>query len=644
MSGIAAIYERDGAPAGEARIAAMLGRLRRRGPDRGACHVDGSAALAQAMLETTPEDAFDRQPLRARATTRWVVADARVDNRRELLALPPSSHAGERASEIPAEIPDAELILRAYERWGEACPERLVGDFAFAIWDGERRHFFCARDHLGVRQLYYHHDAASFRCATEMHALFADERVTRRPHRPSMALFLAYSYAERDQTLYEGVHALPPGHAMVVTARALRRRAFWQPDPQRTIPACSDEDYAARFHDVFSEAVRCRLRAGRPLAAHVSGGLDSSSVVCEAERLRRMGAVSGSPLMLVRAAFPGLDCDERPYSQAVAEHLGLPITTCYPLDQPDIGALQQVYPDVYFHPTGSMLDPLLGDLQRRGVRVVVTGTGGDLLMVPTGYEGAHYLRHGRLGAAVAAVGLGSAPRSGLPWRRLASQSFHAFAPRSLVRLNARRRPARARWPWLSREAADVVGAHLAQEDAETRGLHPDPLLAELCRGVTHGVGCLLPMALDDRAGAANALEYRHPFCDVRVVDLLLALPSEQRFTRTRSKQVLRRAMGATLPLMVRERSDKAEFSSYVQRVFLEGQRGAIRHLFRTSRLEGLGLVDASALQSLLGAPPGAQSAIALANLTAMELWLRGPIQRTFEAYSGGHHEDRHEHA
>jgi asparagine synthase (glutamine-hydrolysing) len=641
MSGIAAIYERDGGPAGTARIAAMLGRLRRRGPDRGAHHVDGSAAFAHAMLETTPEDAFDRQPLRSRSGERWIVADARVDNRGELLALPSASSAGAPASEIS----DAELILRAYQRWGEACPSMLLGDFAFVIWDGERRRFFCARDHLGVRQLYYQCDDASFRCATEMHALFADERLTRRPHHASIALFLAHAYAERDETLYEGVHALPPGHAMVVTASSVHREAFWQPDPRRALPASSGAEYAARFRDVFSEAVRCRLRTSRPLAAHVSGGLDSSSVACEAERLRRAGAASGSPLVLLRAAFPGLDCDERPYSQAVAEHLGLPITTCYPADHPAICALQQAYPDLYFHPTGTVLDPLLGDLRSRGVRVVLTGTGGDLLMEPTGYEGAHHLRLGHLGAAIAAVGLSSAPRSGAAWRRLASQSFHAFAPPSLVRLNARRRPAKVRWPWLSPRALDLVDVHLAQNDAETHSLHPDPLVADRCRSVTHGPGTLRPMALDDRTCAANALEYRHPFYDVRVVELLLSLPIEQRFTRERSKQVLRLAMGPALPSMVRERNDKAELTSYVRRVFFEDQQGAIQRLLRASRVEALGLVDAGALGRLLGAPPEAPGALlALANLTAMELWLRGRIQHTFNGYSSGHHEDRHEHA
>src|SRR5262249_48844134 len=131
--------------------------------------------------------------------------------------------------------------------------------------------------------------------------------------------------------------------------------------------------------------------------------LDSSSVACEGERLRREGIADGAPLSLIRSAFPGLDCDERLYSQAVADHLGLPIATCYPADDPDICRIDLAYPDLYFQPTLTMLDSLHDDLRRRGVRAVLTGSGGDLLMEPTGYEGAHYLRRGRLGAALEAI-------------------------------------------------------------------------------------------------------------------------------------------------------------------------------------------------------------------------------------------------
>jgi asparagine synthase (glutamine-hydrolysing) len=637
VSGVAAVYERSGAPADVALITAMLARLRRRGPDRSAQHADGSVALAHAMLATTPEDAIDRQPLRSRTRQAWIVADARVDNRRELEAL--RAAAGEPAGEVS----DAELLLWAYQRWGEACPSRIVGDFAFVIWDAERRCLFCARDRLGVRQLYYHVDAGSFRCASEMQVLFADGRVARRPHRRSMALFLTYNYAERDETLYEDVRALPPGHVLVVTATSIRREAYWQPDPWRAIHGTED-DYAARFREVFSAAVGSRLRASRPVAAQVSGGLDSSSVACEAERLRRAGLANGPALTLVRAVFPGLACDERRYSQAVADHLGLPIVSCSPADVPDLCRLEQAYPDLYFHPTLTMIDPVLDDVRRQGIRVVLTGAGGDQMMQPTGYEAAHDLRRGRVRAAIDAVELLSAPLSRATWRRLAGQALWAFAPRATALLRRARRPAPLPWPWLSREAAEIVRAHLATEERETRSLHPDPHVAELCRGLTHGVGNLLPAALDDRAGAMRGLELRHPFTDVRVVELLLALPSEQRVAHRQSKRVLRRAMGGALPSLVRERVDKAEFGSYVGRVFLQGRRDALQRLFRASLLEEHGLVEPSALRRLLDAPPEAQDPLALTNLTAMELWLRAPVPPRLPAHSPKHHEDRHEHA
>jgi asparagine synthase (glutamine-hydrolysing) len=384
------------------------------------------------------------------------------------------------------------------------------------------------------------------------------------------------------------------------------------------------------------------------VAACVSGGLDSSSVACEGERLRREGRgladdgalphTPATPLTLLRAAFPGLDCDERPYSDAVAAHLGLPIETCYPADEPDIARLEQAYPDLYFHPVLTMLDPLLGDLRRRGIRVVLTGAGGDMLMETTGLEGAHYLRQGRLGAAVHAVALPVAPLAPSAWRRLAGQGLRAFAPRAAARFARARRPARARWPWLSREAANLVDGRLGDEEAEIHGLHPDPLTAGLCHTVSDG----LSMACNDRIGALHTVEHRHPFYDVRVFELLLALPLQERFTRQQSKGVLRRALGPALPERVSRRRDKADFGGYVRRVFLEAQRSSLQRLFHRSLLAEQGLVDEAALHALLEAPPEAQRALGLVDLTAMELWLRYAGQPILEHHLPAPPEDQHE--
>ena len=631
MSGVAALYEKSGAPADEAIVSAMLGRLLHRGPDRSGLHVDGSVALAHCMLETTPEDALERQPYRSPSADLWIVADARLDNRDDLLRF----HEGGRDGR---QVPDAALILEAYERWGEACPSRLLGDFAFVIWDGARKILFCARDHLGVRQLYYHHDAASFRCATEMHALFADPRVPMRPDLRSVALYLAMEYAEDGATLYDGVSALPAGCSLTVDAghvggrspgsdRAVPVRAYWKPDSPRTVRYATDDGYAAHFREVFGEAVRCRLRANRPLAAEVSGGLDSSSVACEAERLRRAGRSQGPPLTLVRIAFPGLGSDESPYSQAVADHLGLPIFSVYPLDDEDLcRPAPSAQPDCQFEPTSLMAIPLLEETARRGIRTTLSGTGGDQLMHFTGLERLHHLRRGNVWEAAIEAGIAEQPLSAKAWRGLFVQGIKAFAPPSAVRAIRRARLRSRRWRWLTPAMSEVVRQHAALAERRAEAIHPDPLERALRDDLAHAMSTPLELASSDRTAARFGQEPRYPFLDVRVVEYLLAIPNEQRFYRGLPKPVLRRAMAGTLPALVRERRDKGDFDPYVRRSFWEPHAGMVRELFRRSMLEEVGVVDGDEVRRALDA--GEPPLFYLICLTAMELWLRQTMAPT----------------
>ena len=615
MSGVAAIYERGGAPAEEARITAMLGRLRHRGPDRSAHRVEGSVALAQCMLETTPEDAIERQPCKSPSADVWIIADARIDNRDELLCL-----RGGDASDTP----DSALILWAYERWGEDCPSRLLGDFAFVIWDRERRRIFCARDHLGVRQLYYHHDAVAFRCASEMHALFADRRVPKRPDRRQIALYLTTRYSEKDATLYDGVLALPGGHALTVSAGGeVRVRAYWQPDLERSIRYSSDGEYAAHFGDVFGEAVRCRLRARGPMAAEVSGGLDSSSVACEAERLRRVEGISASPITLMRVAFPGLPCDESPYSQAVADHLGVPMFTARPLDDPELCRPAPTPPDEYFDPTCRMFVPTLREAAARGIRATLTGVGGDLLMRWTGYESLHHLRRGNLRDAVAEVVLDEGSRSPAAVRGLVVRGISAFMPPGAMNALRRvRRTPRKRWPWLTRAMADAAMDDVAHAQRRAAALHPDPIARMLGDDLVNDLATPFVLAVSDRMAASFGAEYRHPFMDVRVIEYLLAIPNEQRYFRALPKPVLRRAMAGTLPPLVQQRRDKGEFTWYLRRGLLEPYAEAIRGLFDPSHLEDHGIIDGGVVRSALRGSRTDIGDSVLTQLTSMELWIR----------------------
>ena len=618
MSGLAAVFERRGEAASERLLESMLDRLAHRGPDRRGHHVAGPLALGHAMLSITDEDELDRQPRRSADGACHIIADARLDNREELLRL--------RAEDGPATAyaTDSEIVLWAYQRWGEACPARLLGDFAFVVWDGGRQRLFCARDHVGVRPLYYHLEAATFRCASEMHALFADDRLSRRPSSRQVGLFLANLYTERQETLYEGVLALPPGCSLTVTSEGTELSCYWQPDASRSIRYADDGDYAAHFREVFAEAVRCRLRSSRPVSAEVSGGLDSSSIACEADRGRRERGASPS-LTLLRATFPGLSCDETPFSDAVAEHLDLPIVTLRPLDEPELCRPDLREPDVYFEPTLRFAVPMLRAAAARGIRTTLGGFGGDDLMTFTGYEALGQLRRGRLREAIAESGLAGAPFARSTWAGLAREVALAYGPGSLIEGVRRLRGwPRSAWRWISPRASEEAADRRAENTAAVRALGDDPTTRVLAYDLNHRL--CLALAVNDRAAAAHGLEYRYPFLDPRLVDLMMAFPHEQRADRGLQKPVLRRAMVGTLPEQVRTRRDKAEFTPYLRAGFFEPHRGELRALFATSRLEAAGLIDARPLRQAIDESSVDDSTLdGLTLATCMELWLRSAV-------------------
>src|SRR3954466_8960392 len=164
MSGIAGIFQRDGAFVEPADLECMRQTLAHRGPDRSAVWNEASVGLVHCMLWTTPESLLDRQPSVNQRGTSWITADARIDNREELIATLGIGRTDEA-------ITDSSLIMAAYDKWGEACPDKLIGDFAFVIWDSKRQAIFSARDPMGVKCLYYFCSSQIFAFASEIKGL-----------------------------------------------------------------------------------------------------------------------------------------------------------------------------------------------------------------------------------------------------------------------------------------------------------------------------------------------------------------------------------------------------------------------------------------------------------------------------------------
>lgn len=318
MSAIAGIYYLDDRRVNRADLARMIDILAHRGPDGSNIWSERAVGFGHRMLWTTPESLLEKLPLVNQSGDLAITADARIDNRDELIA---ALAFNDRPSE---KITDSQLILAAYEKWGDRCLEHLLGDFAFAIWDGRNQIVFCARDHFGVKPFYYYYRAGQvFVFASEIKALLCLSEVPRRLNEVRIADYLTAMMEDKSNTSYQGILRLPPAHTMTVSyGGGIRLRSYWSVDPSRELRLNSDEEYADAFRELFTEAVRCRVRSAFPVGSHLSGGLDSSYITCIARELLPQEA--GSVLHTFSNIFDDVaQCDERPFIEAVLAQGGL---------------------------------------------------------------------------------------------------------------------------------------------------------------------------------------------------------------------------------------------------------------------------------------------------------------------------------
>ncbi len=265
--------------------------------------------LGCRVQRLTPESAQEELPYFHGSSDTCITAVSRLDNRDELCRLldifPPDQ----------SQIPDSQLILQAYERWGDACPEKLLGDFAFAIWDKRSQTLMCATDHMGVNPLYYAWIDGLFVFASEIKGLLAAGVPAELNGAKIAAMpFLSLHFSDKASTFYKQIYRLPKATVISVRADGIHEQTYWHPAPASGLHFKSDTDWLEAFKEVFFKTIAARMCADKPVAALLSGGLDSSSVVAVAAQILKeknrslqvISAVSSPDLMTdIR--------DEQPY-------------------------------------------------------------------------------------------------------------------------------------------------------------------------------------------------------------------------------------------------------------------------------------------------------------------------------------------
>jgi asparagine synthase (glutamine-hydrolysing) len=645
MSGIVGTYRLDGAPAEAAALTQMTDALAHRGPDGTGRWREGSVALGQLMLHTTPESLHETLPLTDPSGRFTITADARIDNRADLIG-----RLGVNGKPTE-EIADSELILAAYKTWGADCPDKLLGAFAFAVWDEREHRLFCARDHYGVKPFfYYHRPGRLFAFASEIKALLCLDAVPRTLNERGIARHMLMPVEDNAaDTFYEDVRVLKPAHAGLVRPGAFHEHRYWALDPEREVRLGSDEAYAEALRERFVEAVRCRLRSAYPVGAMLSGGLDSSAVTCTAAHLQNEdpGAHGRGRLHTLSAVFDNVpESDERSFIEQVTSTYDVephyfhadrhsPLAdldaTLWHLDRPNESG--NLYLNWNLYRTA----------RRHGARVVLSGFDGDTTLS----HGRHHLnvlaRAGRWRALLPEV-RAYAQRIGEPWKEVVWAWIRKFGVDPFISRCRPLRFARRVWRGLRRRlrsrgnASGAVGgaawedvlapafaaemkAHLDEAPsppASTEREHHHRLLTR----------SLMPRTLEslNATAAAHGVALRLPFCDKRLMEFCLALPPEQKMRHGWTRLVMRHAMRGLLPERIRWRPGKSDLGPSFDHgllTFAQEPMSALVHddLGDVSRYVDLDVLRAVYQQSVSGANSGSLPLLFWRALS-LALWLQ----------------------
>ena len=604
----------------------MCNSIAHRGPDDEGFFVDANAGLGMRRLSII-DLATGHQPISNEDGRIWIVFNGEIYNYRDLRADLES-----RGHEFSSDT-DTETIVHAYEEYGDDCVERLNGMFAFAIWDRPRRRLMIARDRLGIKPLYYYDGPEFFAFGSEIKAILELPDVPRNVDLQALDTYLTFEYVPAPKSMFEGIKKLLPGHRLVVENGRVAVSQYW--DVRKAAPTGSEDELAESLYELLKDSVRMRLVSDVPLGAFLSGGIDSSSIVC------MMSELMDRPVQTFSIGFDDPSYNELGYAGIVARHFGadhhemVVKPDVVDLAESLVGYLDEPLADVSIFPTY-----LVSKLAREEVKVVLSGDGGDELFA--GYD--WYV----------------ADKIERQYRRLLSRLRTSIVPGLMGRIP----PASQKKGVVNTLKRFVEGAAqpdslrhyrwstFMTEDRRSRlygdGLRSlngsrntysefhayldafddsDPLWQEQYADIkTYLVDDIL--AKVDRMSMANSLEARTPFLDHRVVEFAAALPANLKLKGLKTKYLLKRTMEPRMPQEIRGRR-KEGFSIPMKNWLTAELRPMMEDVLSPARMSQGGLFNSEYVEKMKREHVAgtANHAHQLWSLMVFEMWRDSYIHR-----------------
>lgn len=573
----------------------MCNTLVHRGPDDEGFFIERNVGLGMRRLSVI-DLVTGHQPISNEDGRIWVVFNGEIYNYPEL-----RKNLEEKGHRFSTNT-DTETIVHAYEEYGDDCVKTLNGMFAFAIWDSRQQRLVLFRDRLGIKPLYYFWDERCLVFGSELKAILAHRGVPRGIDLEALDNFLTFEYIPAPASIFLGIKKLLPGHTLVLQNDKVSIQQYW--GLHFTRAEGSEEELAQALYDLLKDAVRMRLISDVPLGAFLSGGIDSSTIVC------LMSEIMDQPVKTFSIGFDDPSYNELQYARMVAGHFN---TDHHELTiQPDIvnlvedlvGYLDEPLADVSIFPTY-----LVSQLARQNVTVVLSGDGGDELFA--GYEWyvadkveRYYQRlpvvlRNRWIAPLMDRIPASARKKGTR-NKLKRFIEGAMLPAALRHF---------RWSMFMTEEqkrrlySDDLQRAVSNQDVYARFIaylqafeEADFLWQQQFADInTYLVDDILVKV--DRMSMANSLEARTPYLDHRVVEFAAGLPSSLKLRGLHTKYLLKQCMATKVPREILTRK-KEGFSIPMKNWLRQELQPLMQDVLSPDRLKREGLFNPSYVEKL----------------------------------------------
>lgn len=586
------------------------------GPDDCSSYATDNTSILYCAFHTTKESRREQQP-HTLGTGALITWDGRLDNRVELAA-------DLECSQVDAA--DVEIVATAFERWGTGCFGKLLGDWALTIYDPRTRSVVLAKDFLGTRQLYYFVESGRVTWSTVLDplVLFADRSL--KICEQYLAGWFAF-YPAPDLTPYIGIRSVPPASFVQIESGKHTLTRYWDFDSRRTITYASDGDYEEHFRNVFKEAVRRRLQSDRAICAELSGGMDSSSIVCMAHSIVA-AASSTTPSFHTVSYYNDSEphWNERPYFTKVEEKLGRTGSHI------DIGSDESfgfgpndeslcVTPASVVGSQRASNNQFERTMRSQGSRVLLSGIGGDEVMggIPTPVPELQDLimncQFGQLAHQLKTWALDKR----VPWFHLLLEAVQGFLPFSELRVPKYKRPA----PWLDLGFIKRNKRALLGYEKRLRPLGGCPSLQAnviAFEQLRRQVSCKASVA-------RPCWETRYPYLDRELLEFVFYVPRDQLVRPGQRRSLMRRALRSLVPVEVLDRRRKA-YVARAPRTAIVAEWSKLEGLTRHTQLGSRKIFDQQRFSQFLWKAKAGEEfpLISLMRSIHAEFWLRNILQ------------------